>query len=227
MRTHPPLTLLIGILALCLPALILACGGEGPTDPTPAAESRPTEAVGASDGRGGGGGGATTTEAPGVTGETSATATVGVVEDVGGQITKTEFASVSAGANYTCGVRADGSVACWGDDSWGKATPPEGEFVSVNAGSHNSCGVRVDGSVACWGFNYGGRATPTEGEFASVDVGGGHTCSVRADGSVACWGKISSGQATPLEGEFASVSAGGSHTCGVRVDGLCRLLGAQ
>ena len=71
-------------------------------------------------------GGATPTEAPGVTGETSATASVGVVEDVGGQVTKTEFASVSAGANYTCGLRADGSVACWGSDYGGKATPPEG-----------------------------------------------------------------------------------------------------
>ena len=29
---------------------------------------------------------------------------------------KGEFASVSAGYEHSCGLRVDGSVACWGDD---------------------------------------------------------------------------------------------------------------
>ena len=45
-----------------------------------------------------------------------------------------DFASVSAGLDHTCGVGIDGSVACWGDDRLGQATPPEGEFASVSAG---------------------------------------------------------------------------------------------
>ena len=64
-----------------------------------------------------------------------------------------EFISVSAGEHHTCGVRPDGSVACWGNDAYGKATPPKGEFSSVSAGRHHTCGVRTDGSVACWGTN--------------------------------------------------------------------------
>ena len=32
--------------------------------------------------------------------------------------------SVSAEYFQTCGVRSDGSVACWGDDDLGQATPP-------------------------------------------------------------------------------------------------------
>ena len=35
MGTHSPIFLLIGILALCLPALFLACAGEEPTGSTP------------------------------------------------------------------------------------------------------------------------------------------------------------------------------------------------
>ena len=46
----------------------------------------------------------------------------------------------------------DGSVACWGYDSEGQATPPKGEFASVSAGQYHTCGVRTDGSVACWGI---------------------------------------------------------------------------
>ena len=65
-----------------------------------------------------------------------------------------EFASVSSGRGHICGVRADGSVICWGNDRGdGQATPPEGEFASVNAGGRHNCGVRMDGygSLACWG----------------------------------------------------------------------------
>ena len=36
------------------------------------------------------------------------------------------FVSVSAGRGHTCGVRSDGSVACWGSDEDGQATRPRG-----------------------------------------------------------------------------------------------------
>ena len=85
------------------------------------------------------------------TGVSSGTTGVGVVGDVGGRVTEGEFASVSAGGDHTCGVRSDGSVACWGRDISGGATPPAGEFASVSAGWSHTCGLRVDGSVACWG----------------------------------------------------------------------------
>ena len=62
------------------------------------------------------------------------------------------------GDDYTCGVRADGSAACWGYDEVGEATPPDGEFASVSAGHHHTCGVRADGSAACWGYDEFGQA---------------------------------------------------------------------
>ena len=118
------------------------------------------------------------------------------------------FASVSAGRYHTCGVKNDGSVACWGYNEDGQATPPAGSFVSVTAGSFHTCGVRSDGSVACWGDNEDGQATPPAGSFVSVSAGGDHTCGVRANGSVACWGSNLRGRATPPAGSFVSVSAG-------------------
>ena len=130
-----------------------------------------------------------------------------------------EFASVSAGGLHTCGVKRDGSVACWGWNEYGQATPPAGEFASVSAGGLHTCGVKRDGSIACWGRNRYGQATPPAGEFASVSAGWDHTCGVKRDGSVACWGRNRFGRATPPAGEFASVSAGNSHTCGVKRDG--------
>ena len=105
------------------------------------------------------------------------------------------FNSVSTGGFHTCGVRGDGSVACWGDN--GRAMPPAGSFVSVSAGGYHTCGLRSDGSVACWGDDNYGQATPPAGSFDAVSAGVVHTCGLRSDGSVACWGDDNYGQATP------------------------------
>ena len=131
----------------------------------------------------------------------------------------TEFASINAGSEHTCGVGTDGYVGCWGDDFFDKATPPDGEFVSVSAGYAHSCGVRSDGSAACWGGGDNSEeATPPGGEFTSISAGKGYTCGVRTDGSVACWGDDDDGEASPPGGQFVSVSSGKYHTCGVRAD---------
>ena len=131
----------------------------------------------------------------------------------------TEFASISAGGNHTCGVGTDGYVGCWGEDWNGSTQPPDGEFSSVSAGEYHTCGVMTNGTVACWGSNDDGEATPPEGEFASVSAGAEHTCGVMTNGTVACWGSNDDGKATPPSGTFSSVSAGDDHTCGVKTDG--------
>ena len=49
-----------------------------------------------------------------------------IISDYWGRATPPagSFESVSAGGEHTCGVRSDGSVACWGADYLGQATPP-------------------------------------------------------------------------------------------------------
>ena len=63
-------------------------------------------------------------------------------------------------------MRSNGSVACWGADYSGQATPPGGSFNSVSAGGFHTCGVRNNGSVACWGSDEYGQATPPAGSFS-------------------------------------------------------------
>ncbi len=110
---------------------------------------------------------------------------------------RASFTSIDAGYEHTCGVKTDGSVACWGNDADGETTPPAGQFSSVSAGDGHTCGIKTDGSVACCGNDADGQASSPEGSFLSVSAGNTHTCGVKTDGSAACWGSDERGEATP------------------------------
>ena len=62
------------------------------------------------------------------------------------------FTQISSGANHACGLRANGSIACWGSNVFGQATPPTtGVFTSMSSGDAHTCALRNDGAVVCWG----------------------------------------------------------------------------
>ena len=134
-------------------------------------------------------------------------------------ITAEEFAAVSSGSNFSCALRAEGTVACWGGNNYGQLSVPSGEFIAISARAWHACGVRTDGTVECWGDDQLGQASPLSGEFTAVTSGGGHSCGLRTNGTAECWGDNSFGQSSPLSGSFTAVSAGLRHTCGVRSDG--------
>ena len=90
------------------------------------------------------------------------------------------FTSISAGDDYTCAVKADGLVQCWGNNAFGKASPPSGPFVSVSAGKGNSCWNLAKGTT-----------------LSSTCAGSIHSCGVRTDGTVACWGDNRLSQSSP------------------------------
>ncbi|GIW46004.1 MAG: hypothetical protein KatS3mg077_3286 [Candidatus Binatia bacterium] len=129
------------------------------------------------------------------------------------------FVDIAAGADYTCALRSDGTVECWGGNPEARSSPPAGTFSKLSVGSGHACGIRTDGTVACWGDNQYGQSSPPPGTFSQVSVRSGHACGIRTDGTVACWGDNQYGQSSPLPGTFAQVSVGGQHTCGVRTDG--------
>ena len=142
-----------------------------------------------------------------------------------------------AGDGHTVTLFSDGSVACWGSNSYGQCNVPSGigtpenPVASVAAGNSHTVALLADGSVACWGRNDDGQCDVPSGigtpENPVIDVaaGDGHTVAVLADGSVACWGSNFLGQCdvpswigTP-ENPVASVTAGPSRTVALLVNG--------
>ena len=162
--------------------------------------------------------------------------TTTVVENGGGEASQRSAAAaaaaaaqmqhVSAGSWHSCGIRADGTVECWGHNDYGKADAPDGAFVAVAAGGDHSCGIRVDLSLECWGRSSNTRLDAPEGSFVSVSAAvgsgttGNHSCGLRTDGRRVCWGFIHRtgrlGGTSP--DEVVSVSAGGSHTCWISTE---------
>ncbi len=124
--------------------------------------------------------------------------------------------TLSAGSSFSCWIREDGTLKCWGLNNNGQSTPPAGTFTQISAGTSGSiCGLRSDGSIACWPD---GSLLPPAGTFAQISVGAFHSCALKSDGSLTCWGKNDNGQATPPAGTFTQVSAGLNYTCAVQSD---------
>lgn len=132
-----------------------------------------------------------------------------------------QFLSLALGESFTCGLRTDHRVYCWGDGSQGKLgtggtsdantpQPVQGglEFEQIVAGQDHVCALTATGATYCWGNNSAGMAgAPDElddltaprlvdGGHSFVSLGSGrqHTCGVKAGGEVWCWGDNNDGQ---------------------------------
>jgi len=143
------------------------------------------------------------------------------------------FISVSAGYDHSCGVRGDGTIVCWGDNTYWQLNVPDGTYTAVSAGSFYSCGLRTDETVVCWIHSTDGRSDDPAGTFSAVSTGANHTCGLRTDGTVQCWGSnvggdgSHAGQSDPPAGTFVAVDVGAWYSCGVRTDGTATCWGAN
>lgn len=128
----------------------------------------------------------------------------------------TQYISLSSGDEFHCGLMADGSVRCWGDNSsnqlgngisGGNYSSPQtvsslANVVEIDSGGLNTCAVQASGVAACWGDNSRGQlginsttaqntyANVTGGHnFQSVRVGYTYACGIKDNGSLTCWGE--------------------------------------
>lgn len=130
--------------------------------------------------------------------------------------------SLQCGAKHTCAHRTDGTMWCWGDNSYGQLG--DGTMTSRNkpvqvamlgntvgrlgtGGTHTCAFTKADGAVWCWGNNQSGqlgvgdmvgRPVPTKlnglPAVNQVWTGGAHTCALDTGGTLYCWGDNAFGQ---------------------------------
>ncbi len=127
---------------------------------------------------------------------------------------------IAAGEAHTCGLKADGTVWCWGDNAAGQLGDATNEprlapvrvgdltdLVAIATGSHHSCAIGDKGHGWCWGDNASGQlgsgsiipsnvpvAVVGLGHAETLATGANHTCATTTSGEAYCWGDNTSGQ---------------------------------
>ena len=95
---------------------------------------------------------------------------------------------MSAGGSYTCGIRTDETVSCWGINPAAGIGSPDGEFTALGTGDLATCGLRTDRTITCW-QRYGQplRHSPSEGEYTTLTARGEFYCAIGTDRTITCW----------------------------------------
>ncbi|WP_433304532.1 RCC1 domain-containing protein [Actinoplanes sp. CA-030573] len=128
---------------------------------------------------------------------------------------------MSAGSEYTCALRSNGTLWCWGANwdgwlgqgNWNDTNTPlqvgtTTTWATVSTGGYHTCATRTDGTLWCWGANWshqagqpgttGDQTTPTQvgtnNTWATVSAGEQHTCARRTDDTIWCFGLNAHGQ---------------------------------
>ena len=127
--------------------------------------------------------------------------------------------AVAAGGVHSLALRADGTVAAWGDNEYGQTTVPAwlSNVVAVAAGVVHSLALRADGTVATWGNDGGGMTTTVPVDLSNVvAIAGGqfYSLALRANGTVVAWGGNYYEAPTGLRNVVA-IAAGGFHSLAV------------
>ena len=69
--------------------------------------------------------------------------------------------AIAAGLDFSLALKADGTVAAWGYDTWGQTNVPAGlsDVVAIAAGTDDSLALKADGTIVGWGANAYGQTT--------------------------------------------------------------------
>ena len=143
-----------------------------------------------------------------------------------------DFIAVAAGSYHAVGLRADGSLVSWGQDSQGEVsdTPPGTGFVAVDAGLLYSLALHEDGTVFAWG---GGLAAnpdsrPTGTGFTGIAAGYAFAMATDAAGALTAW-SLSSAMLPTVPGGtgYAEIKAGSYVAAAIGASGQLTLFGTN
>ena len=106
------------------------------------------------------------------------------------------------GHYHTCGLQTDGTLACWGDNDYGQASPPAAPSPRSARATVTPAGCRPTAPSPAGATTTMAKPTPPAGTFTQVSAGDYHTCGVQTDGTLACWGDNGYGQADTARGHL-------------------------
>jgi alpha-tubulin suppressor-like RCC1 family protein len=142
-----------------------------------------------------------------------------------GTTVKAFLLAIAESQSHCLALRADRTVAGWGDNYRGQTIIPAGatNVVAIAAGYAHSLALRSDGTVVGWGFNSVGQTIIPAGatNLLAIAACGNHSLALRADGTVIGWGDNSYGQTntSASASNVVAIAAGYWHSLALRADG--------
>ena len=131
----------------------------------------------------------------------------------------TTAVAISAGGWHTCALLRDGTVQCWGENTYGQLG--NGATIAPPAPGRSSTPATVTGITTAIG----------------IEAGIFHTCAILRDGTLQCWGRNDEGRLgngttansstpTTVSGITpAAVAPGAEHACAILRDGTLQCWG--
>ncbi len=135
-------------------------------------------------------------------------------------IEETGYVNLSAGGFHLLGLRNNGTVKAFGNNSNGQQLVPAdlSGVTAVAAGRRFSLALLSDGTVRGWGFNDnggGGNVLVPAGLNNVIAIAAdAHALALKNDGTVVGWGRGAEGQLTLPAGvgQVRAIAAGGAHS---------------
>jgi hypothetical protein len=133
-----------------------------------------------------------------------------------------DFIAVAAGSDHSLGLKANGSIIAWGDNTYGQCTvpSPNSDFTAVAGGWRHSLGLKGGGSIVAWGLNNAGQCNvpSPNSDFIAVAAGTYHSLGLKANSSITAWGSNAWGQCIvpSPNSDFIAIDAGREHSLGLK-----------
>ncbi len=82
----------------------------------------------------------------------------------------------------------EGTIRCWGSNTFGVADPPSGSsWVRAAVGTFNGCAVSESGAAACWSDDVRDDVNDVpNGDYLDIATADFTACGIRDDGSLRC-----------------------------------------
>jgi alpha-tubulin suppressor-like RCC1 family protein len=120
-----------------------------------------------------------------------------------------QFKQLEMGPYASCGLKTDGTLACWGAnsthllvDALGVSQLPTVPLVSLAVGSTLACALDVSGNLSCWGDGAARlNSLPRRPSWSSLTISGGAVCGVPEDqdAGVQCYGTTVTPPSVPMK----------------------------
>lgn len=132
------------------------------------------------------------------------------------------FTAVTVGDTHACGITAEGTPVCWGENVYGQLDIPDIDtpIVKINAGANHTCAIDNTGDAVCWGLNTNDQLIPPAGStFIEIDAVENSTCGILANGDITCWTTDNVRAYERLEGPYTALDTASRTVCGLTETG--------